>query len=111
MWWWGTKTLEDGVFLLWLDKGHDDHKGLTLETHPYDVANNYIKEGFVWQNRNTKWQKLLTNLWTNIQDTLICDDHWEGKFVWQNKNEIIKINNQASIFSSRLIQNKLKIKI
>ena len=31
------------MFLLWLDKGHDDHKGLTLETDPYDVAKNYMQ--------------------------------------------------------------------
>ena len=31
------------MFLLWLDKGHDDHKGLTLETPPYDVAKNYMQ--------------------------------------------------------------------
>ena len=86
-----------------------------------DVAKNYMQFLMVtfdsWRKglcekigiQNDK--NLLTNLWTNIQHTLICDDHWGGKFVWQNKNEIIKINNQTSILWSRLIQNKLKIKI
>ena len=84
-------------------------------------------KGWLWKHTPMMWQRItwrkglcdkigiqndknfLTNLWTNIQHTLICDDHWGGKFVWQNKNEIIKINNQTSILWSQLIQNKLKI--